>query len=215
MTTANDRAPAALRDVLYEFSISAERPDAALLDEFVKRYPTYAAELTDFAVEMIIDSDRDERFEAPDVSGRVSPAVSRAVSKYQNALHARIAGKTAQASAAVASANECGNPFASLDRQSFRNLANELNVTLVFLCKLRDCLIDPKTITDGFRRYLAEKMKVSTDWLATFWETATPRLQSQFFKAEKKPEASSIQSFEEAVHNSGLDQGQQDFLLGL
>jgi hypothetical protein len=214
MTSTSNRTPTALRDVLYEFSLSGDRLDATLLDEFVKRYPMYAAELTDFAVESVIEAKRHGGAEEVEVSTAVSPAVSRAVSKYQNAMHARLAGKRAQASEAIASTTEVENPFASLDRSCFRALASELNVSLVLLCKLRDCVIDPSTITEGFRRYVAGKMKISADRLAAFW-TSGPRLQAQYFKADKKPEVTSSQSFEEAVRSSGLDQSQQDFLLGL
>ena len=46
MNTSNSTAQ--LRDVLYAFSLAKPVPDAPLLDEFVKRYPQYAAEITDF-----------------------------------------------------------------------------------------------------------------------------------------------------------------------
>jgi hypothetical protein len=215
MSVESYPSPAALRDALYELSLAAERPDTKLLDEFVRRYPEYAAELTDFAIDVIADLNRRDKSEACDVATQVSPAVSRAVSKYHNALHSRARGEAKPAAAGAALAVECENPFASLDRARFRSLAGVLNVSLVFLCKLRDCLIDPATMTEGFRRYLAEKMNISMERLAGFLAGMVPRLDGQFFKADQKPEAASQQSFEEAVRSSGLSQSQQDFLLGL
>lgn len=213
MTAKAIRSAQPLRDVLYEFSLAAEKPDAALLDDFVRRYPDYAAELTDFAVEWMVDVNRPKLVATADVT-QVSPAVSRAISKYQDALHAR--GATATCAADVqAGSVSCESPFVGLDRKGFRALAEKLNVSRVFLCKLRDCVIDPKTMSDGFRRYVADRMSVSVDRLASYLSEAAPRLGHQFYKADQKPETTARQSFEEAVRSSDLSQDQQDFLLGL
>ena len=56
MTTTQSNSSMPLRDVLYSFSLAKSVPDAELLDEYVRSYPEYAAELTDFAIEMIIDA---------------------------------------------------------------------------------------------------------------------------------------------------------------
>ena len=50
------RSPVPLRDILYEFSIAKDVPDAELLDEFTRRYPEYADALTEFAVELLVDT---------------------------------------------------------------------------------------------------------------------------------------------------------------
>lgn len=213
MSFQTKRSPVALQEVLYEFSLATDRPSAAQLEEFVRRYPEYATELTDFAIELVIDFDRktDVTFDVE----RVSPVVSRALSKYQNALHARMSKSVVDQTADASSKAACENPFASLDRQSFRTLAHELNVSLAFLCKVRDCLIDPATMTEGFRRYLAEKMGLAMDQLTNFVLGRGPKLATQFYKADQKPEAQPQQSFEAAVRNSGLTQEQRDFLLRL
>ena len=45
-----------LRDVLYALSLAKPIPDAEVLDDFVRRYPEYAAALTDFAIELAMDA---------------------------------------------------------------------------------------------------------------------------------------------------------------
>ena len=80
--------PTALRDVLYAFSLAKPVPDARLLDEFVRRYPEHAAEITDFAIELAIDAARGNDDNTEDAEPAVSPAVSRAMSRFQNRLFA-------------------------------------------------------------------------------------------------------------------------------
>ena len=46
---SQSRSAATLRDALYELSLARQVPDATLLDEFVRRYPEHAEDLTDFA----------------------------------------------------------------------------------------------------------------------------------------------------------------------
>src|SRR5580658_5044338 len=85
MTTAT--MPTPLRDVLYAFSLAKPIPDADLLEEFTRRYPEHAIELTDFAIELAVDAMRGHEDAEPDlVDDAVSPAVSRAMSAFQNRL---------------------------------------------------------------------------------------------------------------------------------
>ena len=212
MTDTLNRSPAPLRDILYEFSIAKEVPDAELLDEFTRRYPEYADALTEFAIEIVQESvNTAEAAEPVADTATVSPAVSRAMSKFQNALCARQSAAAATAENAVA----VENPFAALDRPAFRSLAGDLKVNSVFLCKLRDRQVNPKTMSEGFLRFVAEKMKIGQEVLTAFFAVGAPRLQLQFFKANAKPEAGLQQSFEDAVRSSDLSEEQQTFLLSL
>jgi hypothetical protein len=212
MTDTLYRSPVPLRDILYEFSIAKDVPDAELLDEFTRRYPEYATTLTEFAIEIVQESVNADQTAEPAVdTTTVSPAVSRAMSKFQNALYARRSAEAATAEHAVAAEN----PFAALNREAFRALARDLNANPVFLCKLRDRQISPSTMSEGFRRFVAETMKIGLDVLTAFLAGGAPRLQMQFFKANSKPEAGSQQSFEDAVRSSDLSGEQQEFLLSL
>jgi len=49
------RCPRPLQDVLYDFSVAQEVPDAKLLKEFVELYPSYAEDLTELAYDLIPD----------------------------------------------------------------------------------------------------------------------------------------------------------------
>jgi len=203
-----------LRDVLYAFSLAKPLPDAELLDDFVRRYPEYATDLTDFAIELILDtvSSEVENENAPVETATVmDPAVSRAMSRFQNRLYAAQQAKVERSKAAPVE-----NPFTALNRSGFRSLAQRLNANTVFVAKLRDRQIDPDTMTDGFRQRVAKELKVPLDVIvAHFAVQAQLQARPQYFKAYKKPEVSGRQTFEEAVRSSGLTLNQQRYLLSL
>ena len=213
MSSASSRSSESLRDVLYEFSLAKEVPDPELLDDFVRRYPEHALALTDFAVELVVDSLRPEALEEATDTSRVSPAVSRAMSKFQNALHglqARKATPVVQRSASVE------NPFARYDPKGFRQLAQDLHANSLFTCKLRDRGIKPTTMTDGFQRFVAEKMEIPHEIVLAYFAASAPTIPlGQHHKADQKPEAGGQQSFEDAVRTSALTEEQQRFLLSL
>lgn len=216
MTHAVPRGPVPLRDVLYELSLAKDVPDPELLDEFVRRYPEHALELTDFAVELAVDSLRPDAAEVPADTSRVSPAVSRAMSRFQNALHGLQArGAAPQARSGIRAA-AVENPFAKYDRPGFRQLAEDLHANSLFTCKLRDREIKPSTMTDGFKRFLAAKLTVPPEVIAAHFSAPAAMIpQAQFHKSDRKPEAGRQQSFVEAVRSSNLTEEQQQFLLSL
>jgi hypothetical protein len=215
MSHTHTQSPAPLRDVLYEFSLAKEVPDAELVNEFARRYPEHAEEITRFAIELVVASLRPDPAEEPVVTTAVSPMVSRAMSRFQNALYANRARATApieNTSFAVV----VDNPFAKLDRKAFRQLARDLNANVVFVCKLRDRQIDLKTMSQGFLQFLADKMNVVRDTLEAFFAGGgTSVVQPQFFKADQKPEGNLQQSFEEAVRGSDLSEEQQHHLMSM
>jgi hypothetical protein len=204
-----------LRDAMYEMSLAQAVPDAELLDEFVRRYPEYADVLTEFAIDLAVDAllhDADEP-DVPTDPDTVSPVVSRVMSQFQNRLfELRRDQNTTQAPA-------CGtvsidNPFAALDRDQFRALASKINVNAVLLSKLRDRQVDPVTIPQKFCRLVAEEMARPLEELtAHLYAPPTTAPARQFYKSDGKPTGQTRQTFEEAVHRSGLSPEQQRLLL--
>lgn len=217
MTVQVNRSPLALRDVLYEFSMAKDVPDVELLDEFVKRFPQYAEALTAFAIEVAAEALRAKTAPAVETTTAVSPEVSRAMSTYQNSLFAKAANANTAAVEEVVQANSSEYPdfFAALDRQGFRAMAAALKMNTVLLIKLRDRQIDPLTLTDGFRRFIADTLQIAKIVVDAFFGKPTARLAVQFYKSDNKPESKPQQSFEAAVHASGLSDEQKKFLLEL
>ena len=211
-------SPRALREALYVLSTEQDVPDAKLLDDVVRRYPEFGEELTEFAIAIAVDALRGERA-AEDAEGAidpsaVSPAVSRAMSHFQNRLHA-VTAEAAEARSTRADIIDAPNPFAGLQRSEFRAFAARLNANTVFVGKLRDRQIDPATMTPGFQGRVADELKAPLDVVVAHFAARQQAPSGQFFKAEDKPSTGAQQSFDEAVRSSGLNEAQQKFLLDL
>lgn len=207
-----------LRAACYEISMAKDAPDAAVLDEVVRRYPQFGSELTEFAILVALDALR-ERAGAhevvPEVGDSVSPAVSRAMSRFHNRLHAE--SLNAAAPAKKPAMGEDVNPFSGLSRQEFRNLAARLDTTTVFVSKLRDREIEPDTMTVGFREYAAAEMNVPVELLNAHLDAmrGSAVVPARFHKADGKPTHGERQTFEEAVTSSGMSEEQRRKFLEL
>jgi len=205
-----------LRDAMYAMSLAKAVPDADLLDDFARRYPQYADALTEFAIELAIDSlmHRSDEEDAPADADTISDVVSRVMSQFENQLYERRQARAATPPARAATAS-VENPFAALDRQGFRALVSQLDVNSAFLSKLRDRTIEPISISKAYCRHLAQEMDEDADAMAAHLYAPQESVAAgrQLYKAEGKPAATARQSFEEAVKTSGLSEEQQRKLL--
>jgi hypothetical protein len=202
-----------LSDVLYAYAVAGPVADPERLDAFVRRYPQYAAELTEFAIDLLFEQPAAEHTElAEQDDDAVSPAVARAISHFHNVLYELEKAADVRAPDAVAA-----NPFAELTRDRFRMLAKALNANTAFLMKLRDRLIEPETVLArlGFCRKLAELLPASLDVVKAHFRAAPTLSSAERYKAEQKPAAVKRESFEDAVRGSDLSAEQQRYLLGL
>jgi len=213
ITTATQTS---LRDAMYAMSLAMAVPDAELLDEFARRYPQHADALTEFAIELAIDSlmHRSDEDDIPSDADAISSVVSRVMSQFENQLYERRQARVAAPSARAATAS-VENPFTPLDRQEFRSLASRLDINNAFLSKLRDRTIEPISIPKAYCRYLAEEMDKDSETMIAHLYAPRESVAAgrQFYKAEGKPTAAVRQSFEEAVKTSGLSEERQRRLL--
>ena len=184
MTTIKAQTP--LRDVLYAFSVAKAVPDDELLDEFVRRYPGYATEIMDFAVEIVVDAALGN-VEVEESGAKTSPAVSRAMSRFQNRLfELRQKGSGKQASSlTVAPSTE--NPFSGLDREGFRQFANRLGANTVFVVKLRDRQIDPNTIGTRFQKRVADELSIPLDVIVAHFQPNRKSNTAYFIDRTRNP----------------------------
>jgi len=89
MMSQQIRSTGAPRNAFYELALAERVPNAEQLDEFVRRYPEHARELTEFAIELALDA----ALSAIDTGLELKPAdeslaVSQAMSRFQNRLYA-------------------------------------------------------------------------------------------------------------------------------
>jgi hypothetical protein len=212
MTNTPPRSPTPLRNVLYELALAKPAPDAALVDEFVRHYPEYASELTEYAIELALSAIavQNEPIDMP--VAITTPNVSLAMSRFHNRLYA-VRKQTDAEAAKAAPAVE--NPFAKLNRSAMRALAQSLHANTVFVMKLRDRLITGDTMTEGFLRRIADELGVLRENIVAHFAAPAYIQSSAHFKADTKPAAGEKQTFEEAVRSCGLTPEQQHSLLNL
>ena len=206
------------REALYALAMAGKMPDAGVLDDIVRQYPQFSRELTEFAVELALDSLVEDGAVEPAVDPtKVSPAVSRAMSAFHNRLYSLRQESEAAVTEPMPSSDLVENPFTGLDRREFRALAGRIGGNTVLVAKLRDQQIDPATIPDGFKRCVSNALNLPVHMLSAHLE-ASPTATSeslQFYKADHRPRQDERQSFADAVKGSGLTDEQQRHLLGL
>lgn len=206
------------REALYALAMAENMPDAGVLDDIVRQYPQFSRELTEFAVELALDSLVEGGTDEPAADPtKVSPAVSRAMSAFHNRLYTLRQADEATVAEPTPPSDFVENPFSDLDRGEFRAVANGIGANTVLVTKLRDRQIDPTTISVGFKRHLSRELEVPVDVLTAHLE-ASPTGTSeslQFYKADQRPRQGERQSFADAVRGSGLTDEQQRHLLSL
>lgn len=204
-----------LRDAFYELSLSGAIPTAEALEALVKIYPKHASELTQFAIALAMDAlaNSDEEVIEDVSQDALDPAISRAMSAYQNHLYDLKNNKNARKAERPSEAAIVENPFAILDRTESRKLAHTLNVNLTFISKLRDRLIDAKTIPRSFITIVANALHIPFQAVESHFSAQTPSLiAGQHYKADQKPVLGLKQTYSEAVQSSGLTNEQEQHL---
>jgi hypothetical protein len=213
-----EKSHLALNDVLYSFSMEERPVSADLLDEYAKKYPEYADALTEFAVEITLESyignptKPNPQVECADPLK--IPEVTRAMSKFKYQFDA-VRLKAALQKEHTTNAQSVENPFSTLDRACIQSVATQLSVNIPFIIKLRDRAILAETIPVEFLKRIAAALKADVARIRAHL-TAAPSLNPGLaFKATGKPSATSQQSFKDAVLSSGLTESQQRDLLSL
>lgn len=204
-------------DVLYQFALSYEHPDARTLDEFIRRHPEHADALTTLAIELALEQLEPEGPMTTEPAAHAAESaamVERAMSRFQNRLfEVRSAAKEAAAHTASARAPVPRDVFASRTPEQLQIIIVGLGATPLFVMRLRDRGIDADTIPAGFIRRLSEALGESEDIVRAHL-AAPAQIHSQTrFKSDVMPAAGRKITFEEAVRSSGLTTEQQARLL--
>src|SRR2546430_6155791 len=184
MTNTPPRSPTPLRNVLYELALAKSAPDAALVDEFVRHYPEYASELTEYAIELALSAIAVQNAPIEMPVAMTTPNVSRAMSRFHNRLYAVRKASDAEAANAAPAVE---NPFAKLNRPAMRALAQRLHANTVFVMKLRDRLITGDTMTEGFLRRIADELGVLREHIVAHFAAPASIQSSAHFKTDTHP----------------------------
>ncbi len=206
MNTDNQKT-VPLDDVLTELALAQDIPDAALLDEYTRRFPHYAEALTSYAIDLAVEA-AIERSSSAAPTPATSALAMRAMSRFQNR---KFEART-RTPAAVTAPPSVANPIASCSTSELRELVLRMQINNVFMLKLRDRRIEAGTIPGWFCGTLAHELSVPVDVLRAHFSAPARIPDETRFKADRKPEVATKETFEEAIETSGLTPEQKAVL---
>lgn len=217
MNPINQPTESRLDDAIYALSMAKDVPDADVLEAVIKDYPELANELTEYAIDMVVDAmiGDDDAAGVSDADTSESEAVSLAISRFHNRLFKRKTEEAQSKEGVRKRTAQTPNPFQDLERRQYRALIEKLEANATFVNKLRDRQIDGDTMTPGFKQRVAQDLEVPIEVVLAHFAAAAGSGARQHYKSDGKPDANQVESFEQAVRNSELTPGQQRALLAL
>lgn len=194
MTSNNTRSDE--DEVLITFAIEPAH-DRATLERYIAEYPQYTQALIDCAIELMLASTRPEAEPT-----RSEAVVDKAWKQFQAAM------------APIDEAPEIViDPFAKLGPASSKALAQRMDITSLFLLRVRNRAIAVVTYPQRFIQQLADELQTSPNALLDYLRTPPTMAPGLSFRSAAKPEVADQVSFEKAVETSQLSSTQKDALL--
>ena len=179
-------------EVLLAFSVEPKH-DRATLEYYLTQYPEHAQALVDCSIElMMMDASR----AGDGVQVSSDQVVEQAWQQFQAAM------EPAQSTAVA-------NPFAQLNPTAFKATAKRLDVSNLFLIRLRERAIDAATIPGRFVQRLAAELDATADAVSAYLRSPAAMVSSQSFRSNVKPEVAAQISFEQALETSQLTPAQK------
>lgn len=161
------------------------------LERYIREYPQHATALIDCSIDLL--------HEPP--AGDVPPievsdsAVDMAWQRFERDVQ--------QTNAEVA------NPFAKLNTSSFKSLARSLDVSNLFLMRVRDRAIRVATIPARFVEKLASELGATVQTVGAYLQGPPGMVSGQAFRSSVKPSVGEQITFDQAVETSQLTPEQQ------
>ncbi|SAK60006.1 hypothetical protein AWB79_02670 [Caballeronia hypogeia] len=184
-------------EVLLAFSVE-HKHDQATLERYLSQYPEHAHALVDCSIELMMD------FSLAGENAQVSSdeSVEKAWQQFQAAM------ESIQGTAGA-------NPFAQLTPTAFKTVAKRLDISNLFLIRVRERAIDAATIPWRFVQRLATELGAAADAVSAYLRSPPAMVSNQSFRSNVKPEVAAQISFEQAIDTSQLTPAQREALRAL
>ncbi len=182
--------------VLMAFSMEPDH-GRETLERYIREYPQHATALIDCSIDLLHEPPADD---APATVVSDS-AVDKAWKRFERAVQ--------QPDAEVA------NPFAKLNTSSFKSLARSLDVSNLFLMRVRDRAIRAATIPARFVEKLASELGATVQALGAYLQGPPGMVSGHAFRSSVKPSVGEQITFDQAVETSQLTPEQQVMLKAL
>ena len=167
------------------------------LERYIREYPQHATALIDCSIDLLHEPPADD---APATVVSDS-AVDKAWQRFERAVQ--------QPDAEVA------NPFAKLNTSSFKSLARSLDVSNLFLMRVRDRAISAATIPARFVEKLASELGATAQTLRAYLQGPPGMVSGHAFRSSVKPSVGEQITFDQAIATSQLTPEQQATLKAL
>ena len=182
--------------VLMAFSMEP-RHGRETLERYIREYPQHATALIDCSIDLLHEPPADD---APATVVSDS-AVDKAWQRFERAVQ--------QPDAEVA------NPFAKLNTSSFKSLARSLDVSNLFLMRVRDRAISATAIPARFVEKLASELGSTAQAVGAYLQGPPGMVSGHAFRSSMKPSVGEQITFDQAVATSQLTPEQQATLKAL
>jgi hypothetical protein len=182
--------------VLLAFSMEPSHGQETL-ERYIREYPQHATALIDCSIDL-----RPE-LPAEDVPATMVPdsAVDKAWQRFEQAVQQ--------------SAAEPANPFAKLNTSGFKAIARSLDVSNLFLMRVRDRAINAATIPARFVEKLASELGATAQAVIAYLQGPPGMVSGHAFRSSVKPSVGEQITFDVAVVTSQLTPEQQATLKAL
>ena len=196
MNTENSRLDE--EEVLLAFSVEP-RHDRVTLEYYLNQYPEHSLALVDCSIEMMMDGSHS----GDEVQVSSDQVVDQAWRQFQAAMG------SAQGTVAIT------NPFAQLQPTAFKSIARRLDVSNLFLIRVRERAIDAATFPRRFVQQLAAELGATADAVSAYLRSPSTMASSLSFRSNVKPEVTAQIPFNQAVETSQLTPAQKEALQAL
>lgn len=199
-----------LNSVLLDFRVEAAgAPNPAMLDAYCRKYPQYARELADYAVQWLIGDALAATANEAAYSAGSSPLVSRAISRFHDRLQS-----SADEGGSRTGEKAMSSPFEGLAIARKRQVRDELGLDQGLFAKFQHRLIEAATVPRQLVDRFARLIDTTPEEFLAYLQGPPAMHWSPEFKADKKPSVSEgKESFEKAVRKSSLDEKNKQALL--
>lgn len=185
-------------EVLLAFSVEPTH-DRATLEHYLSQYPEHAQAIVDCSIELMVHASSS----GEDVLVSSGQVVDQAWHQFQAAMG------SAQNTAVII------NPFAQLQPTAFKSMARKLNISNLFLIRVRERAIDAATIPQRFVQQLAAELDATAESVSNYLRSPPAMVSSLSFRSNLKPEVGAQIPFEQAVETSQLTPAQKEALQAL
>ncbi len=188
----NENATPSAEEVILAFAVEPIH-DRKTLERYLSEYPEYSEDLVDCSIELMLDTNHRKS-----VADSMEETVENAWQRFQLAIKV---GNDVHV-----------NPFAKINPTSFKSLAKRLDISNLFLIRLRDRAIEPITIPMSFIEKIAAEMRVTSDTISAFLNSSPSLTLNNSLRTSSETKAATQISFQEAIQTSQLTEVQKKLL---